>query len=90
MEKYKFTEITKIICDRICQITVSANSYEEALSKIKDGIDSTPKGDIPDEGDIEITDCYYRFDDYEVVSEAVETFYGGKDETVLYEKRINI
>lgn len=90
MEEYKFTEITKIICDRICQITVSADSYEEALSKVKDGIDSTPKGDIPDEGDIEITDCYYRFDDYEVISERVETFNNGKDEVVINETRKDI
>lgn len=89
MEEFKFVETTKIICDRVSYFTIRAESYEDALSRIRDGINrSLPYRDLSNEGDdIEITDCQYSCD-YEVVSELIENKCGG--ETVFYEKRKDI
>lgn len=90
MEEFTFVEKTKLICNRNSYFTVKANSYEEALSKIISGINSNlPTRQLPNEGDIEITDSQYDID-YELISEKVESRGRENNEIIYYEKRKDI
>lgn len=79
-----------MICNRNSYFIVKADSYEEALSKIITGINSNlPTRELPNEGDIEVTDCQYDID-YELVSEKVESRDRENNEIIFYEKRKDI
>ena len=86
MGEFRFVEKTKIICDRTSHFTLMDNSYEEALNTLIREINNTTTRDVPNKGNIEITNCFYS-EEYEVVSEEVKTSYG---ELIYYEKRKDI
>lgn len=90
MEEFRFVEITKLIQYRKSPFIVKADSYEDAILKIINGINNNlPVRELPNEGDIEIMDV--QFDtDYEVISEKVESCCRMEDELIYYEKRKDI
>lgn len=90
MEEFRFVEITKMIEYRKSYFTVKADSYEEAIQKIITGINNNlPTKELPNEGDIEIMDVQFD-ENYEIVSEKVESRGRMEDELIYYEKRKDI
>ena len=90
MEEFRFSETTKIIQYRKSYFSVKADSYEDAILKILTGINSNlPTRELPNEGDIEIMDVQFD-EDYEIISEKVESRGRIEDELIYYEKRKDI
>ena len=90
MEEFRFSETTKIIQYRKSYFSVKADSYEEAIQKIITGINNNlPTRELPNEGDIEIMDVQFD-EDYEIISEKVESRWRMEDELIYYEKRKDI
>lgn len=90
MEEFRFVETTKVIEYRKSYFTVKADSYEEAIQKIITGINNNlPTKELPNEGDIEIMDVQFD-ENYEIISEKVESRGRMEDELIYYEKRKDI
>jgi hypothetical protein len=90
MDEFRFVETTKLIQYRKSPFIVKADSYEDAILKIINGINNNlPARELPNEGDIEIMDVQFD-EDYEIVSEKIESRCNINDEMIYYEKRKDI
>lgn len=90
MDEFRFVETTKLIEYRKSYFIVKADSYEDAITKIIKGINNNlPARELPNEGDIEIMDVQFD-ENYEIISEKVESRGRMEDELIYYEKRKDV